>query len=60
MNSKNIFFILLLVSVQAFSQLPENLIWSTNGKAYYALRNNEIVLEEAGQTGALKNVIGSY
>ncbi len=59
MNSKNIFFLLLLVSVQAFSQLPENLIWSTNGKAYYALRNNEIVLEEAGQTGALKNVIGS-
>lgn len=59
MNSKNIFFLLLLVSVQAFSQLPENLIWSTNGHAYYALRNNEIVLEEAGQTGAIKNVVGS-
>lgn len=59
MNSKNIFFLLLLVSVQSFSQLPENLIWSTNGHAYYALRNNEIVLEEAGQTGAIKNVVGS-
>lgn len=59
MNSKNIFFLLLLVSTQAFNQLPENLIWETNGRAYYALRNNEIVLEEAGQIGAIKNVVGS-
>lgn len=60
MNSKNIFILLLLVSIQAFSQLPENLIWSTSGHGYYALRNGEIVLEEAGQTGNIKNVVGTH
>ena len=44
MNSKNILFLFLLISAQAFSQTPKNLIWANNGHAYYSMRNDKIIL----------------
>ena len=56
MNSKNIFFLLLFISVQAFSQSPKNLIWANNGHSYFTLSKGEIVMQEPGKSEAIQFV----
>jgi dipeptidyl-peptidase-4 len=57
MKSKNIFILLLLVSAQAFSQTPKNLIWTTDGTAYFSLRNGKIILDQPDKITASPNII---
>lgn len=59
MNSRIVFFLLLLVSVQSFSQSPNNLIWATNGKAYFTLSKVDIVLKEPGKSAEVKYVLAA-
>lgn len=56
MNSKNTFFLLLFISVQAFSQSPKNLIWANNGHSYFTLSKGEIVMQEPGKSEAIQFV----
>jgi dipeptidyl-peptidase-4 len=56
MNSKNTFFLLLFISVQAFGQSPKNLIWANNGHSYFTLSKGEIVIQEPGKSETIQFV----
>jgi dipeptidyl-peptidase-4 len=59
MYSKTIFFLFLFASVQAFSQAPQNLIWTKEGSSYFTLSKGDILLQEPGSAKSVKFVTGA-
>ena len=57
MNAKNFFILFLLISAKALSQTPKNLIWATDGHAYYSLWNGKIIVEAPGKITGSRKVI---